>query len=189
MVVGVLALQGAFREHIRMLASVGAVGVEVRLPEQLEGADGLIIPGGESTTIAKLMVEYGFPEGIKAFASSGRPVFGTCAGLILLADRVAGRKQRLLNLIDIDVRRNAYGRQVDSREVDVEVPAVGENPFHAVFIRAPVIERIGNRVSALAHYHGRVVMARQENILVATFHPELTNDTRVHRYFLGMAAS
>jgi 5'-phosphate synthase pdxT subunit len=188
MVIGVLALQGAFREHIGMLTSVGAVGVGVRLPEQLEGADGLIIPGGESTTIAKLMVEYGFPECIKAFAASGRPVFGTCAGLILLAEMVAGEKQRLLNLIDIDVRRNAYGRQVDSREVDVEVPAVGENPFRAVFIRAPVIERIGNGVSALAQYRGRVVMARQENILVATFHPELTDDTRIHRYFLGMAA-
>jgi 5'-phosphate synthase pdxT subunit len=186
MIIGVLALQGAFREHIKMLKACGVPGVEVRLPEQLEGVDGLIIPGGESTTISKLMVEYEFPEKIKAVAAAGKPIFGTCAGLIVLAGRVEGERQHLLNLIDIDVKRNAYGRQIDSREVDVEGSFLEGKPFHAVFIRAPIIEKLGRTVKALAHYKDRVVIARQKNILVSTFHPELTRDERIHRYFLGM---
>jgi 5'-phosphate synthase pdxT subunit len=186
MVVGILALQGAYREHVKMLNACGVKGLEIRLPEQLGKVAGLIIPGGESTTIAKLMLEYGFPGSIKGFAASGRPIFGTCAGLIVLANKLAGEKQELLNLIDIDVRRNAYGRQIESREVSVEVPFLDGKPFNAVFIRAPVVEKAGQQVKILATYKERPVIARQENILVSSFHPELTGDTGIHRYFLEM---
>jgi len=186
MIVGVLALQGAFREHLKMLKNCGAEGLEVRLPFQLEGIDGLIIPGGESTTISKLLLEYDFPERIKAFAASGRPIFGTCAGLIVLADKIGGRKQTLLNLINLDVMRNAYGRQIYSREVDLSMPFLGAKSFRAVFIRAPVIVKAGRNVEVLACYQDRVVVARQKNILVSSFHPELTGDIRMHRYFLKM---
>jgi len=187
MKVGVLALQGAFREHIRMLRALGAEAVEIRLPAGLDEVDGLIIPGGESTTMRKLMADYGLVEPIRAFAASGRPVFGTCAGLIVMADRLGGRRQELLNLIDIDVERNAYGRQVDSRETDLNGEVFGTKPFHAVFIRAPQIVGTGPGVEPLARYRGRVVLARQKNILVAAFHPELTDDTRIHELFLRMA--
>lgn len=187
MTIGVLALQGAFREHLKMLRDCGSEGREVRLPSQLEGLDGLIIPGGESTTISKLMLEYGFPGRIKSLAASGRPIFGTCAGLIVLADRIGGRKQELLNLIDLDVLRNAYGRQIFSREVDLAMPFLGAEPFRAVFIRAPVIAEAGGEVEVLATYQDRVVVARQGNILVSAFHPELTGDLRMHDYFLKMA--
>ncbi len=186
MIIGVLALQGAFREHIKMIRNCGAEGVEVRLPSQLEGVDGLIIPGGESTTISKLMVEYGFPDEIKAFAAAGKAIFGTCAGLIVLADKVDGRQRTFLNLIDIDVKRNAYGRQIDSREVDLSIPFLTGAAFRAVFIRAPIIDKLGRAVEALAYYQDRVVIARQGNILVCSFHPELTGDSRIHRYFLDM---
>jgi pyridoxal 5'-phosphate synthase pdxT subunit len=150
--------------------------------------DGLIIPGGESTTMRKLMTEYRFVDTVKEFAAAGKPVFGTCAGLIVLADRVNGKKQDLLSLIDIDVERNAYGRQVDSREADIPCPSLGEEPFHAVFIRAPQIMTTGPGVEELARYQDQVVLARQKNILVATFHPELTGDARVHKLFLKMLA-
>lgn len=188
MVVGVLALQGAFREHVRMVKMCGAEAREVRLAGELDTVDALIIPGGESTTISKLMNEYGFPEKIKAFVKSGKPVMGTCAGLILLAARQQGRKQKFLNLIDIDVKRNAYGRQIESREVDIEIPAIGPQPFHAVFIRAPQVESAGPGVEVLAIYQDKIVFARQKNILICCFHPELTDDTRIHQFFLGMAA-
>ncbi|HNS55254.1 MAG TPA: pyridoxal 5'-phosphate synthase glutaminase subunit PdxT, partial [Syntrophales bacterium] len=135
MKVGVLALQGAFREHVRMLRALGVEAVEIRLPAGLDEVDGLILPGGESTTMRKLMAEYGLVGPIREFAASGKPVFGTCAGLIVMADRLSGRRQELLNLIDIDVERNAYGRQVDSREADISGDALGPEPFHAVFIR------------------------------------------------------
>jgi 5'-phosphate synthase pdxT subunit len=187
MKVGVLALQGAFREHVRMLRMCAEEALEIRLPEQLDGVDALIIPGGESTTISKLMTEYGFPGKIKSFAKSGKPVLGTCAGLILLAASQQGRKQKLLNLIDIDMKRNAYGRQIESREVDIEIPAIGPQPFHAVFIRAPQVESAGPGVEVLATYQDKIVLARQKNILICCFHPELTDDTRIHKYFLGMA--
>jgi len=187
MKIGVLALQGAFREHLKMLKDCGEEGREIRLPDELDGMDGLIIPGGESTTITKLMLEYGFPEKIKSFAASGRPIFGTCAGLIVLADRIGGQRQELLNLIDIDVLRNAYGRQIFSREVDIPVPFLGAEPFRAVFIRAPVIVQAGKGVDALAGYQDRIVVARQGNILVSAFHPELTGDLRMHNYFLKMS--
>jgi len=187
MAVGILALQGAFREHAAMIGKLGVEAVEIRLAAELDRVSALIIPGGESTTMAKLMIEYGFPERIREFAASGRPVFGTCAGMIVLADRQGGGKQDLLNLIDIDVKRNAYGRQVDSREVDLEIEVLGKELFRAVFIRAPQIEKTGPGVTPLARYLGKVVMARQENIIVSSFHPELTSDPRIHRYFIGMA--
>lgn len=186
MKVGVLALQGAFREHIRMLRALGAEAVEIRLPSELDDVDGLIIPGGESTTMRKLMADYGFVDPLREFAATGKPLFGTCAGLIVMAERLGGRRQELLNLIDIDVERNAYGRQVDSREADISGDALGPEPFHAVFIRAPQILRTGPGVEPLARYRGQVVLARQKNILAATFHPELTDDSRVHELFLRM---
>jgi pyridoxal 5'-phosphate synthase pdxT subunit len=188
MKVGVLALQGAFREHIRMLKSLGVDAVEIRLPGEIDDVDGLIIPGGESTTMRKLMVEYRFIDTVREFASAGKAIFGTCAGLIVMADRVNGKKQDLLNLIDIDVERNAYGRQVDSREADIPCRSLGEEAFHAVFIRAPQIVSMGDGVEELARYQGQVVLAREKNILVATFHPELTGDARIHKFFLQMLA-
>jgi 5'-phosphate synthase pdxT subunit len=188
MKVGVLALQGAFREHIRTLESLGVDAVEIRLPGEIDDVDGLIIPGGESTTMRKLMVEYRFIDNVKEFAAAGKAIFGTCAGLIVMADRVNGKKQNLLNLIDIDVERNAYGRQVDSREADIPCGSLGEEAFHAVFIRAPQILGTGPGVEELARYQGQIVLAREKNILVATFHPELTGDARIHKYFLQMLA-
>ena len=182
----VLALQGAFREHIRALRALGAEAVEIRLPAELDEVDGLIIPGGESTAMRKLMADFGFIGPLREFAATGKPVFGTCAGLIVMAERLGGRRQELLNLIDIDVERNAYGRQVDSREADIHGEALGPEPFHAVFIRAPQILGAGPGVEPLARFRGSVVLARQKNILAATFHPELTDDTRIHGLFLQL---
>jgi len=190
MIVGVLALQGDFIEHLQVLEGLGVEGREVRLPAQLEELDGLIVPGGESTTIGKLAVAYGLIEPLRRFGKD-KPVWGTCAGTILLS-KDARRQQPLLELMDITVERNAFGRQVDSFEVDLDVPALEmidpENPpFHAVFIRAPLIERIGEGVESLAALEdGRVVAARQGHLLATSFHPELTDDDRFHRYFLGM---
>lgn len=189
MKVGVLALQGAFIEHKNVLARLGVPSVEVRLPEHLEGLDGLIIPGGESTTMGLLAQKWGLLEPLRAFARSGRPIWGTCAGMILLAkeivDGVPG--QPALELMDITVRRNAFGRQVDSFEADLEIPALGDPPFHAVFIRAPVIERVGDEVDVLASLEdGTAVAVRQGNLLATAFHPELTADVRFHRYFLQL---
>ncbi len=188
--VGVLALQGAFIEHAQMLARIGVRPVEVRLPEHLEGLDGLIIPGGESTTMGLLAQKRGLLQPLQDFARSGRPLWGTCAGMILMAkeilDGVPG--QPALELMDIAVRRNAFGRQVDSFEADLMIPALGESPFHAVFIRAPVIERVGAGVEVLATLEdGTAVAVRQDNLLATAFHPELTRDERFHRYFLGLA--
>jgi 5'-phosphate synthase pdxT subunit len=182
----VLALQGAFREHTRALRALGAEAVEIRLPAELDEVDGLIIPGGESTAMRKLMADFGFIGPLREFAATGKPVFGTCAGLIVMAERLGGRRQELLNLIDIDVERNAYGRQVDSREADIHGEALGPEPFHAVFIRAPQILGAGPGVEPLSRYRGSVVLARQKNILAATFHPELTDDTRIHGLFLQL---
>jgi 5'-phosphate synthase pdxT subunit len=183
--VGVLALQGDFREHLQALHAVGASARTVRLPRDLEGLDGLVIPGGESTTMRRLMGAYNLTEPLRAFAETGKAMYGTCAGCILLAREVDGAEPHELGLMDIAVSRNAYGRQVDSFESDVDAPALGPAPFHAVFIRAPRIERIGPRVEALARAEdGTVVAARQGHLLVTTFHPELTEDYRVHRYFL-----
>jgi len=173
--IGVLALQGAFREHIATLRRLGVEGVEVRLPEQLEGLDGLIIPGGESTTMMRLMGLYGLDEAIRAFPA---PIFGTCAGMIVL-DR------ERLGLIDLSVERNAFGRQVASFEAPIEIEGDDE-PFVAVFIRAPWIAEAGPDVATLAEVYGHPVLAREGRILVASFHPELTDDTRVHERFLQL---
>jgi 5'-phosphate synthase pdxT subunit len=183
--VGVLALQGDFREHIEALRAAGAEPRAVRRPAELEGLDALIIPGGESTTIRRLLAAYELADPIRARAESGFPVYGTCAGCILLAHEVDGTPAPPLGLMDIGVTRNAYGRQIDSFEVDLPVPALGEEPLRAVFIRAPRIDRVGPEVDVLARLDdGTVVAARQGNLLVTTFHPELTGDSRFHRYFL-----
>lgn len=186
--VGVLALQGAFVEHEAVLQALGVEVVEVRLPQQLDGLQGLIIPGGESTTIGKLAVSYGLVEPIRQMAAQGLPLWGTCAGMILLAKDIGGLDQPLLGLMDIVVRRNAFGRQVDSFVEDIDVPALGSGgPFPAVFIRAPRIERVGPGVEVLARLpEGAIVAARQGRLLVTAFHPELTRDDRFHRYFLGL---
>jgi pyridoxal 5'-phosphate synthase pdxT subunit len=173
--IGVLAVQGNFREHEQVLRRLGAVPVEVRKPEQLEGLDGLVIPGGESTTFMRLMRRYGLDEAVRRFE---QPVFGTCAGMIVL-DR------NHLDLMDITVRRNAFGRQVASFETDLSVNGETE-PVRAVFIRAPVIEDVGPQVEVLAEVDGRPVLAREGRFLVAAFHPELTDDTRVHERFLDL---
>jgi pyridoxal 5'-phosphate synthase pdxT subunit len=187
--IGVIALQGAFIEHEALLAQAGAEPVEVRLPQDLEGLDGLIIPGGESTSIGKVARRWGMIEPLRRFAQSGKPVWGTCAGMILMAKEVTDRgvDQPGLAVMDVSVRRNAFGRQVDSFEVDLSIPALGR-PCHAVFIRAPLIERVGEGVEVLAALeNGTVVAARQGNLLVTSFHPELTPDDSFHRYFLEMA--
>jgi 5'-phosphate synthase pdxT subunit len=187
MKIGVLALQGAFIEHVQILRSLGVDAVEVRKPEQLRDLDGLIIPGGESTTFGKLAVAYGLIEPIRAMCNAGKPVWGTCAGMIFLAKDVGG-KQPLLGVMDVQVQRNAFGRQVESFEVDLDIPALGKEPFHAIFIRAPLIASVGKGVEVLAKLEdGTIVAARQGNLLATSFHPELTNDTRFHRYFLERA--
>jgi 5'-phosphate synthase pdxT subunit len=188
--IGVLALQGDFTEHIQAFERLGVDVVEIRLPRQMEDVKGIVIPGGESTTIIKLMDIYGFTEVIKKEAQDGLPVWGTCAGMIVAARHILeDEKMGLpLGLIDLDVRRNAFGRQVDSFEVDLPVPALGGEPFHAVFIRAPVIERVGAEAETLAKLpDGAPVAACQDNVIVTSFHPELTQDTRFHEYFLKMA--
>jgi len=184
--IGILALQGDFREHGMMVKRCGCAPVEVRLPKELESCEALIIPGGESTTMAKLMVRYGFIGTIRSFAASGRPVLGTCAGAILLADRVAGAPNNFLGGIDIDIERNAYGRQRESREADIILTFSPDVPLNAFFIRAPIILHAGPAVETLALYENNIVLARQRNILIATFHPELTEDERIHRYFITM---
>jgi 5'-phosphate synthase pdxT subunit len=185
--IGVLALQGDFREHISILRQSGAEALPIRWPEQLQGLDGLIIPGGESTTISKLMTEYKFGGEIQRLAAEGLPLFGTCAGMVLLAKRVIGLDFQPLAVMDIDVRRNAFGRQVDSFETELLMPVLGQNPFPAVFIRAPWIERAGDGVQSIAQLQdGTAVAARGDNILVSAFHPELTEDTRLHEYFLNI---
>jgi len=171
----VLALQGAFREHARALERAGAEVVEVRLPAQLDGLDGLVIPGGESTTIAKLAAEYGLDEAIRSF---GRPVLGTCAGMILV-DRAH------LGLVDLEVDRNAYGRQVASFEADLRLDGE-ERPFRGVFIRAPRVRDVGPGVEVLAELDGEPVLLRDGRVLVAAFHPELTDDPRIHERFLEL---
>ena len=188
MKVGVLALQGDFAEHAVALRKAGAEAVEVRLPAQLAGLQGLIIPGGESTTITRLMVAYDLLEPLRALAQRGLPVWGTCAGAIVLARNAIGLDQPNIGMMDITVRRNAFGSQIDSFETDLPIPALGEQPFHAVFIRAPVIEDAGPTVEVLARLDGgRMVAARQGHLLATAFHPELTADPRFHQYFLDLA--
>jgi len=183
--VGVLALQGAFREHIMALEALGVGTLAVRLPEQLDECAGLIIPGGESTAIAKLMETYGFYEPIIERHASGMAIWGTCAGAILVAQRVIDgvEGQRSLELMDIEVRRNAYGRQQESFEADLHFKHVPDL-FRGVFIRAPWIESVGHKVEVLAEHEGHIVAARQKDMLATTFHPELTGDPDIHRYFI-----
>lgn len=188
--IGVLALQGAFREHRQVLHELGAEAPEVRKPEHLCGLDGLIIPGGESTTIRTLMAEHGLLSELAGEIKSGLPVFGTCAGLIVLAERVDGEALPGLHALDANVRRNAFGRQVDSFETEVSVCCLGKEPFHAVFIRAPVVESVEDSVQVLARLEdGRIVAVQQGSVLGAAFHPELSGDDRFHRYFLQLAGA
>lgn len=186
MKIGVLALQGAFIEHEKKLWALGVETRQVRLPEDLEGLDGLIIPGGESTTIGKLAVEFGLIEPLRQFARS-KPTWGTCAGMIFLAKDIGIDRQPILGLMDVSVNRNAFGRQVDSFEVDLDVPALGQPPFHAVFIRAPLVTKVGEGVEVLAALpDGGIVAAQSGHLLATAFHPELTDDNRFHSYFLKL---
>ncbi len=194
MTIGVLALQGDFREHGAMLHRLGVEAREVRLPEHLTGLTGLIIPGGESTTMGKLARAYGLIKPIRTLAQAGLPVWGTCAGMILLAQDI-GAEPPHLGLMPISVRRNAFGRQIASFEADLDVPALAQpsgavavRPFHAVFIRAPLISAVGAGVEPLARLpDGTIVAARMGNLLATSFHPELTQDTRFHAFFLSFA--
>lgn len=185
--VGVLGLQGDFSEHLATLRAIGAEGVDVRRPEQLDDIDALIIPGGESTTIGKLAQHYGIIPKLRERARQGMPVWGTCAGEIFLANDVPGHPHPLAELMDITVERNAFGRQIDSFEADLDVEGMPGGPFHAVFIRAPKITRLGPGVAVLARLRdGTAVAARQGSLLATSFHPELTPDERFHRLFLSL---
>ena len=207
--IGVLDLQGAVREHVNLLTTVGAEAVRVKWPEELKGLGGLVIPGGESTTIGKLMDHYGFVEPVRDAYRAGMAIYGTCAGLILLAREIegggeVGKAQTRLGLMDIVANRNAFGRQRESFEADLDIPEITSVeggtvggaggpaaarpgiPFRAVFIRAPYIDHVYGEAHTMAVFEGKIVMARQGRLLVSAFHPELTGDTRVHRYFLEM---
>ena len=190
MKIGVLALQGDVREHERALEATGAAAVRVRRPEELDGVDGLIVPGGESTTIGKLMDRFGLLQPIKARVADGMPLWGTCAGLILMARDIAGREQapHKLDLLDVVVTRNGYGRQTESFETDLDVDGL-DDPFRAVFIRAPVIESAGPAVEVLATFDGKPVLVRSGSLLGSSFHPEMTGDCRVHEMFVHLAES
>ena len=185
--VGVLALQGDFREHANVLRGLGAEVTFVRRPEELAAVDGLVIPGGESSVMDKLSRSFGLAEPLKEAIGAGLPVYGTCAGLIMLADSIVDgiRGQQSLGGLDVAVRRNAFGSQGDSFETDLDIPALGTHPLHAVFIRAPIVESVGPQASTLAALtDGRVVAVEQGNLLGTSFHPEVTGDTRFHEYFL-----
>jgi len=190
MKIGVLALQGDFREHLSTLEQIGVDGVAVRLPADLDGVSGLILPGGESTTMRHLIDRWGLREPILNLAGRGAPLFGTCAGMILLAREIAGGEQPILPLLDVTVRRNAFGRQLASFEGEVNVPVLGDQPVAGVFIRAPIVERAGPGVDVLARLDdGRVVAVRERNILATSFHPELAGETRFHRLVATMASA
>ena len=185
--IGVLAIQGDFLEHRQALDRIGVDASEVRLPGHLEEIDGLIIPGGESTTIVQLIDIYDFRLVLEEKVRSGMPVWGTCAGMIVLADRLTDHRPEPLHLMDIEVSRNAFGRQVDSFEEDLEIDGIGGPPFRAVFIRAPVVNRVGERARVLATVRdGRPVAVREDQMLATSFHPELTEDSRVHELFVNM---
>ncbi|MEK2477869.1 pyridoxal 5'-phosphate synthase glutaminase subunit PdxT [Streptomyces noursei] len=189
--IGVLALQGDVREHLTALADAGARALPVRRPEELAGVDGLVIPGGESTTMSKLAVAFGMLEPLRAFVRAGRPVYGTCAGMIMVADKLldAREDQETLGGIDMIVRRNAFGRQNESFEAAVEVAGIDGGPVEGVFIRAPWVESVGASVDVLATYGGHTVAVRQDNVLATSFHPELTGDHRIHAFFVDMVRS
>jgi 5'-phosphate synthase pdxT subunit len=189
MTVGVLALQGDVVEHVGALERAGAAVAEVRTPDDLARVDALVVPGGESTTVIRLLDRFGLTDPIKERVRAGMPFWGTCMGMIVAAHDVADIEQPTLDLLDVTVRRNAFGRQVDSAEIPLSIPALGAEPFPAVFIRAPWIERTGSDVETLAERGGHGVMVRQRNVLGTSFHPELTGDDRVHSYFLEMVRS
>lgn len=187
--IGVLAVQGDFREHLDTLAAIGVEGVEVRLPQDLVGVSGLILPGGESTTMRRLIARWGLAQPILSLAETGAPLYGTCAGMIVLAREIVGDEEPILPLLDVTVARNAFGRQLDSFETDLTVPVLGDQPVHGVFIRAPVIERTGPGVDVLARLDdGRIVAVRERNVLATAFHPELAGESRFHRLLAMMAA-
>ncbi|USG65823.1 pyridoxal 5'-phosphate synthase glutaminase subunit PdxT [Brevibacillus ruminantium] len=185
MKIGVLSLQGAVAEHIRMLEEAGATAVAVKKVEELEDLDGIVLPGGESTTISKLMHKYGFTEALRQFGQAGKPIFGTCAGAILLAKRIHGQDDVHLGLMNVKVERNAFGRQKDSFEVELPIAGVAAD-YPAVFIRAPYIMEVGETGQVLAKYEEKIVAAREGHYLAAAFHPELTEDARMHKYFVDM---
>jgi len=188
--IGVLRIQGAFAEHEAMLRGIGVEVVPVRLPEHLEGLAGLVLPGGESTAMRKLIERWGLRGPILDLAHAGAPVLGTCAGMILLATDIAGGDEPVFPLLDVTVKRNAFGRQLDSFEADLDVPVLGDTPVHAVFIRAPVVERTGDEVDVLARLEdGSVVAVRQRNVIATAFHPELSGEVRFHRLLTTMAAA
>jgi 5'-phosphate synthase pdxT subunit len=188
MKIGVLALQGAFKEHLDTLASIGVEGVRVREPADLEGVSALILPGGESTTMRHLIERWGLRQPILDLAADGAPILGTCAGMIVLSRSIVGGEEPILPLLDVTVERNAFGRQLDSFETDLSVPLLGETPVHAVFIRAPIIEHVGDDVDVLSRLDdGRIVAVRQRNVLATSFHPELAGETRFHRLLTTMA--
>ncbi len=188
--IGVLALQGAVREHVNAIRDVGAEPVEVRLPRDLVDLDALILPGGESTTMRRLIDAYGLREPIAALARGGAPMLGTCAGMILLADRIADGDEPMFPSLDLEVRRNGYGRQLDSFEADLEAPALGADPLHAVFIRAPQVVDVGPAAEVLARDpDGRPVAVRQGRVIATAFHPELTGDRRLHRLLVDLIDS
>ena len=191
--VGVLALQGDFREHESTLQMLGVATRRVRTVEDLEGIDALVVPGGESTTMSNLALRWGLMEPLRELVRGGLPAFGSCAGMIMLADRIVGGRpdQETIGGLDVTVLRNAFGRQVDSFEADLDMPVLGEEPIHAVFIRAPWVESVGESVDVLGRVStgpaaGRIVAVRQGPLLATSFHPELTGDTRVHEYFVEM---
>jgi len=188
--IGVLRIQGAFAEHEAILRSIGVEVVPVRLPEHLDGLAGLILPGGESTTMRKLIDRWGLRGPILDLAQRGAPMLGTCAGMILLAKDIIDGDEPVLPLLDVSVKRNAFGRQLDSFESDIDVPILGRTPVHAVFIRAPIVERVGDEVDVLARLEdGSVVAVRQRNIMATAFHPELAGEVRFHRLLTTMAGA
>jgi 5'-phosphate synthase pdxT subunit len=185
--IGVLAMQGDFAEHIQHLREVGADAIEVRTAAQLESVDGLIIPGGESTTMARLLIAFGLMEPLRQRIRAGLPTWGTCAGAIMLAKHVPALDRPPIGILDVTVDRNAFGRQIDSFEADLDVRGIDDGPVHAVFIRAPVIRDLGPAVEVLAQLaDGRVVACREGNLLATSFHPELTGDSRFHRLFVNL---
>jgi 5'-phosphate synthase pdxT subunit len=185
--VGILAVQGAVREHVEALRAVGADPVLVRLPADFADLDALILPGGESTAMRRMIDQYSLREPIRAMARAGAPMLGTCAGMILLADRLADGEDPVLQLLDVEVQRNAYGRQLDSFEADLDVPALGPEQLHGVFIRAPILSDVGPRAEVLARDpQGRPIAVRQGRVLATAFHPELTGDRRIHRLLLSL---
>lgn len=179
-------MQGDFEKHAAMLKRIGVPYREVRKVADLEGVDALIIPGGESTTIGRLMARYGLDIAIRERVQQGMPVYGTCAGMILLAKEIAGSKQERLGLMDIEVVRNAFGSQIESFEADLPFKPFADRPLRAVFIRAPIVSRVGAGVEILSEFNGKIVAVQQGKLLATAFHPELTDDERVHRYFLSL---